>query len=177
MNFALSGAAALLVLAAVAFLFLFRRLISRQRDEHLDLEWCRQFSIAKYRPMERLFADDDYEFLAAQPGFHPRIYRKLQAERRRVFRRYLRCLSHDFNRLSTVAKLLLLHAPQDRPDLASTLLKQKLIFSYAMAAVQCRLVLQTLGLGTVDVRRLVAALEAMRQQLGQLSQSAETSVA
>lgn len=177
MNFAFSGAAALAVLVAIAFFFLFRRLISRERDAHPDLEWCREFSIARYRPMERLFVAEDYDFLAAQPGFQPKIYRKLQAERRRIFRHYLRCLRRDFNRLSTAAKLLLLHAPQDRPDLAALLLKQRLVFTYAMAGVQCRLALQTVGIGRVDVRRLVGSLESMRAQFGQLSQRGVPSVA
>ncbi len=173
MTFVLLGAILLALLTALAFFLLFRRLLSREREAPSDLDWCRDFSVAKYRPMERLFAEDDYDFLAAQPGFHPRIYKKLQAERRRVFRHYLRCLSRDFNRLSTATKVLLLHAPSDRPELASTLLKQRLIFSYAMSVVEFRLVLQTAGVGTVDVRRLVASLEAMREQLRQLTQSAQ----
>lgn len=170
MSFALSGAAVLAVLAAAAFVFLLRGLLSRREAPKADLEWCRQFSAARYRPMERLFAAEDYEFLAAQPGFHPKIYRKLQESRREVFRHYLRCLSRDFDRLSAAVKLLLLQSPQDRPDLASSLLKQRMIFTCAIAMVRCRLALQTVGIGTVDVRGVVAALEAMRNQLGQLSQ-------
>src|SRR5690242_7577077 len=113
MSYTLIGAVLLAVLVAAAFAVLFRRLIARDKDSHADLEWSSEFSIAKYRPMERLFLEEDYDFLAAQPGFHPRIYRKLQAERRRVFRHYLRCLRRDFNRLSTAAKVLLLNAPSD----------------------------------------------------------------
>jgi hypothetical protein len=173
MSFVLTGAVVLAVLAAVAFVLLFRGLIARDKDAHADLEWSSEFSIAKYRPMERLFLEEDYDFLAAQPGFHPKIYRKLQAERRRVFRHYLRCLRRDFDRLSTAAKLLLLSAPSDRPDLATTLLRQRLTFAYAMATVELRLLLQGVGIGTVDVRRLVDAVEGMREQLRYLSQRVE----
>lgn len=175
MNLALAGAAVLVMLAALAFFVLFRRLISREKEAPADLEWCREFSIARYRPMERLFVEEDYDFLAAQPGFHPRISRKLQAERRRVFRHYLRCLRRDFDRLTTAAKMVLVHASQDRPDLATTLMKQRLVFNYAMLVVECRLALQTLGIGTVDVRRLVSSLEAMRDQLRQLTQRVQPS--
>jgi hypothetical protein len=84
-------------------------------------------------------------------------------------------LSRDFDRLYTAAKFLLLHSPQDRPDLASALLKQRLIFRYAMLAVECRLVLQTAGVGKVDVRGLVRALEAVRDQLRQLTPRVEHS--
>jgi hypothetical protein len=167
------GAVMLLALVAVAFFFVFRRLVSRHKEADADLEWCRDFSIARYRPMERLFVEDDYDFLASQPGFHPRISRKLQTERRRVFRHYLRCLRRDFDRLSTAAKMVLVHAAEDRPDLATTLLKQRLVFRYAMLVVEFRLTLQTLGIGKVDVRRLVSSLEAMRDQLRQLTQHAQ----
>ncbi len=173
MNVALAGAAVLALLVALAFLLLFRRLTVRTQDGEADLEWCREFSIARYRPMERLFIEEDYDFLAAQPGFHPKISRKLQAERRRVFRHYLRCLRRDFDRLSTAARTVLLHAAQDRPDLASVLLKQRLVFSYAMLVVECRLALQTIGIGRVDVRRLVSSLEAMREQLRMVTQRAQ----
>ncbi len=122
--------------------------------------------------MERLFSPEDYEFLAAQPGFTPRLARRLAAERRKIFRRYLRCLRRDFDRLYLATKLLLLHAAQDRPDLAVALFKQRLTFQFALAAVYCRLALQTLGLGTVDARGLVSALQAMRDQLRALSPQA-----
>jgi hypothetical protein len=176
MNYALLGAGVLVAAAALGFVFLFRRLISAERDPGASLEWCSRFSIEKYRPMERLFFDEDYHFLAAQPGASPKIGKRLRVARRRVFRHYLRCLSRDFDRLYTAAKFLLLHSPQDRPDLASALLKQRLIFRYAMAAVECRLVLQTAGVGKVDVRGLVSALEAMRDQLRQLTPRVEQSV-
>ena len=174
MNFALTVGAALAVLAAVAFVLLFRSVRSRAEAAQIDLGWSSEFSIAKYRPMERLFLEEDYDFLAAQPGFHPKIYGKLQAERRRVFRHYLRCLRKDFNRLSTAAKTLVLMAPQDRPDLARNILKQRLMFSWALCGVEVRLALQTLGLGTVDVRGLVGAMESMREQLRYLSQNVQT---
>jgi hypothetical protein len=176
MNLALAGAAAFVVLAALAFLLLFRRLIARERDAQTDLTWCRDFSAARYRPMERLFAEQDYEFLSSQPGFHPRLYRKLQAERRKVFRQYLRCLRRDFSRLSSAARFLMVHASEDRPDLASSLLKQRAVFTYAMLAIQCRLVLQPVGI-RVDVRPLVQSLDLMRDQLRLLSQRAQAPAA
>lgn len=175
MSYVLTVAIVLAVVVTATLVVLLRRLATREQDAHADLEWSSEFSIAKYRPMERLFLEEDYDFLAAQPGFHPKIYRKLQAERRRVFRHYLRCLRRDFGRLSTAAKLLLLNAPADRPDLATTLLKQRMTFSYAMAMVEVRLVMQGFGIGTVDVRPLVDAVEGMREQLRFLSQSVEVS--
>lgn len=177
MSGAVMGAAALAILIAIAFVVLIRKVMSRQAAPESDLDWCRGFSVAKYRPMERLFVEEDYDFLAAQPGFHPRIYTKLQAERRRVFRHYLRCLSRDFDRLYGAAKMLLISAPQDRPDFARMLLKQRFVFAYAMASVEAHLILQGWGIGKVDVRPLVNALESMRDQLRQLAVEAQPQVA
>jgi hypothetical protein len=173
MNYLLAGASVVIALVALVFVCLFRRLISPNGDAQPSLEWCNRFSIDRYRPMERLFSDTDFGFLAAQPGYAPQISKKLRAERRRVFRHYLRCLSRDFDRLHAAAKFLLLHSPQDQPELASALLRQRLVFRYALLAVHCRLALQGLGIGTVDVSGLVRALGGMRDQFQQLAAATE----
>ena len=165
MNVAIPIVATLVAFAAVAFFLLFRKLSVAAPRSGSDPNWWRDFSVARYRPLARLFSPDDYTFLEAQPGYRPEIARRLRVERRRIFRHYLRSISRDFDRLHATARLFLLHAQQDRPELAGVLLKQRLVFGYAMAAIHGRLVLQTLGLGTVDVRRLVGAVEAMRAQL------------
>lgn len=165
MNILIATALGVTLLIAVAFILLFRKLASRPGQAEPNLDWWKNFSLEKYRPMERLFLEEDFAFLSSQPGFTPQLARRLRSERRKIFRRYLRSLSRDFNRLYATIKLLLLHSAQDRPDLALLLFKQRLLFHYALAAVHCRLVLQTLGLGTVDARGLVSALGAMRDQL------------
>ena len=152
-------------LAALAFLQLLRRLLSADRVARLDPDWYERFSITRYRPMERLLSGEDREFLVAQAGFRPQILKTLRAERRRIFRGYLRCLSRDFNRLYLAGRLLMLDAAEDRPDLARILLRQRVLFAYAMLAVEIRLLLHALGVGTVDVRLLVASLEEMRARL------------
>ena len=177
MNLALVVSAGVGVLAVGAFFLLFRHILARNRNSEVSPEWCRDFSIARYRPMERLFVEEDYDFLASHPGFHPGISRKLRAERRQIFRHYLRCLRRDFDRLLAAAKLVLVHASKDRPELATPLFKQRLVFQYAMFMVEVRLALQALGLGTVDVRGLVGSLESMRDQLRMLTQLVQASEA
>jgi hypothetical protein len=177
MSTALAIAAVSIVLLAVGFLAVVVGFARRKPEAAPDLDWCRTFSLARYRPMERLFVQEDYEFLSSQPGFKPEIYRRLQAERRRVFRRYLRSLSRDFDLLLGAAKTLILNSVEDRPDLAKMLMRQRLVFSYALATVHVRLALQGLGLGTVDVRPLVGALDALRMELRSLSQVAQASAA
>jgi len=126
--------------------------------------------------MERLFSEEDFRFLAGQPGYSPGLSKRLRAARRGIFRRYLRCLRRDFDRLHAAARFLSVHSPEDRPDLAVALFRQRLLFRYALVTVHCHLVLQTLGIGTVDVRRLVQALESMGTQFRQLAAVARPAV-
>jgi len=165
MSVAILAAAILGALMAAALVLLYRKLASRGMDALPSGEWWANFSLEKYRPMERLFAPEDYQFLAAQPGFTPALARRFQAERRKIFRRYLRCLSRDFDRLYEATKLLLLTAAEDRSELALALWKQRISFKLGLASVHAQLALQTVGLGTVQVNGLVRALERMREQL------------
>lgn len=169
MSYTFLGAGVLVAAAGLLFAYLFRRLIAPDRFLQPSLEWCSHFSIDRYRPMERLFSEKDYRFLADQPGYSPRLARRLRAERRHIFRQYLRSLGRDFNRLHTAARFLVLQAPEDRPDLVVALFRQRMGFRYAMAMVHCSLTLQALGIGTVDVRGLVRAIEQMGEQFRQAS--------
>ena len=169
LSVALPAAAGALLLIAAAFFMLLRKIISPQRAECFDENWLGEFSVARYRPMERLLAEDDYEFLEHQPGYKPRIKRKLRAERRAIYRDYLRSLTRDFERLYGAAQLLALTSAQDRPDLAAALLKQKWAFAFGMVMVHYRLLLHALGKGPVDIQVLVGPLDALRAQLQQFS--------
>lgn len=177
MNYTLVGAAVLVAAAGLLFFLVLRRFNSPAHNPEPSLEWCNRFTVQRYRPMERLFSEDDGRFLAAQPGCSPRLLQRLRADRRRIFRRYLRCLSHDFNRLHTAARFLLLDSPEDRPDLVMALFRQRLMFRYALLTIHGRLALQSLGLGSVDPRRLVSALEVMGNQFRELAAVPRQSVA
>ena len=102
--------------------------------------------------MRRLLAETDFEFLGREGRVSPKIAKKLRAARRRIFRVYLSDLSRDFYRLHGAAKLMLLQAREDQPDLAAILLRQRVVFAFAMLAVEYRLLLYAVGLNSVDVR-------------------------
>src|SRR5258708_34531219 len=61
------------------------------------------FSMQRYQPMAMLLTDDDLLFLAAQPGYRPKMGKNFRRERRRIFRMYLRELAGDFHRLHAAA--------------------------------------------------------------------------
>src|SRR5260370_14733661 len=110
--------------------------------------------------MERLLQGEDFRFLSSQPGFSSSLGRHFRTERRRIFRGYLRNLSKDFGRVSLACQMLIIHAADDRGDLAKSLIRKRLTFRLGMLAIEGRLLLHTAGVGTVDVRGLVESLEA-----------------
>ncbi len=133
------------------------------RPTRLDFtpEWAESFRPSRYRPMERLLSEDDYRFLLSRPGINRKEVSRLRAERRAIFRIFLSQVSRDFNRLLSVGKLMVVYAPEDRPDLAKALLNCELRFRWTLAVVHVRLILHSFGLGAVDAGRLVAALETV----------------
>jgi hypothetical protein len=161
-----------LAIVGLALVVLFREMASRTNAAEFDPAWLEDFSIVKYRPMLRLLSEDDYEFLASQAGYEVKIASQLRMERRKVFRAYLRNLVRDFNRLHNAAKIMALCSAQDRPDLAQALLKQQLTFTFAVAAVKVRLMLHTVGIGTVEVRNLLASVDHLRSEIGDLAPTA-----
>ena len=67
------GLAAFVCLAVGAVLiFIFRRLIGGPKSLPVSVDWINDLSVARYRPMERLLSEEDYRFLASQPGFDKR---------------------------------------------------------------------------------------------------------
>jgi hypothetical protein len=123
------------------------------------------YSAGRYRPMQRLLDETDEQFLSSHPAFDKKMARKVRAERRTIFRGYLRCISRDYGRICSSIRTLMVQSDVDRPDLAKALARSEMLFVAGLFAVECRLFLHTVGWGTVDVRHLVASLEGMRIQL------------
>jgi len=151
-----------LAMLIATFAFLFRALASRPGQTTCSLEWLDSFSLENYAPMQRLLDGGDIEFLSSQPGYRPEIGKRLMAERRKIFRGYLRLLVLDFNQLIGLGKLMVVYAAEDRAELARALWRHQISFYFAVFAVQCKL---ALGWSGVDVNNLVQALETMRDQI------------
>lgn len=119
---------------------------------------------ARYRPMFRLLDESDCGFVASGfPGSSN--LRRFRAERRSLFRVYLRNLGADHARIVGAIRDLLVQSRLDRPDLAKALFRCQLMFALAMISVEFKLQLHAIGIGTVDVRSLIAAVEALQLQL------------
>jgi hypothetical protein len=157
------GASGVLLIAAFTVIFL--RLASRFDAQAVSPAWLDEFSLENYAPMERLLDSSDFQFLAAQPGHRPEITKVLLAERRKIFGEYLHLLIGDFNQLHFLAKLMLVHSAEDRPELARELFRQQLRFYAAVSFVRCKVALYPLGWTAVDVPKLLHSLQQMRNQL------------
>ena len=159
----------LIVLAAGASIYwLIRRIALSATPLPVTAGWIDELSSDRYRPMLRLLDGGDLNFLRSQPGFQPQLAR-VRKERCRIFLGYLRCLNHDFERVCRALKLLMLQARDDRPDLATLLLRHQVSFAMGMATVYFRLFLYRWGLCGVDVTGLVKTFDAMRVQLQTLA--------
>jgi hypothetical protein len=171
MTLILLSSAGIFVFLGMAFLVLFRKLSSGNRDTGFSGDLESLFAPSRYKPMERLLDSADSCFLASQPACSRGMMRRFHAARLGIFRGYARGLGRDFTKVSNALKMLMIHAPVDRSALAGMLLKQRLMFSVAMMSLEFRLVLHSFGWSApqADIRNLVEALDAMRTQLRALA--------
>lgn len=126
----------------------------------------------RYRPMLRLLSGDDFSFVSADP----KLLHQLRAQRRRLFRGYLSCLTKDYGRLLEGVRLAMVLARVDRPDLVRLLARSRFLFAIALCRVEFRLALHAAGIGKVDITGLVDALDALRGQVAAFSQSPVTTL-
>jgi hypothetical protein len=158
----------LAVVLLVGGCWLLRSLTSQSGNLPVTATWIEDLSVERYRPMGRLLGNEDLAFLRTQPGFVPQMAHRLRAARVRIFRDYLGQLERDFRQVSMALKLILVHSGDDRPDLASALLRQQMHFEFALAVARGRLMLYRCGFSGADVSDLVGSFDSMRTELQRL---------
>ncbi len=159
------GISILIGLGVPVLMVLVHRMTATEGTLPVTAEWINDLSLERYRPMMRLLDSEDLEFLKSQPGFTPRMAARIRAQRAQIFRGYLRCLCSDFSRICAAVKVLMAQSRHDRPDLASTLIQHRILFTMELVAVYIRLYLYRVGLGSVEVSDLVRSFEIMRLEL------------
>jgi len=130
--------------------------------------WVEELSTDRYRPMLRLLDGEDFRVLCAQPGYKPEMIARLRRQRCQIFRGYLRSLQDDFGHVCVALKLLMVHAKEDRPDLASVLIRSRFQFALGMVLVQIRLAFYWCGVGTVDAANLLRTFDHLQFELRSL---------
>jgi hypothetical protein len=162
----LAAAITLCLFLAVSFILVFRKLANGQFPA--EEGWAEHLFVERYRPMGRLLQACDFRRLQDHPAISRKTLRRFRASRVRAFRGYLDCLSADYSRVSQSVKLLMVQSAKDRPDLATLLVRHRMVFTLHLMIVEGRLALYTMGVGTVEAGHLVTALASMRFQLNSL---------
>jgi hypothetical protein len=139
-------------------LFCFVRHLNTMRTAAADLEVAS--SPERYRPMLRLLDERDFQYLA-ESGCPKEVVRKAKADRRAIFRRYLRCLVKDYSRLLAGLRMQILMSKTDRPDLLRAIAANRWFFLRSLVRIELSLALHTAGIGKVDVSGLVQAIEGL----------------
>jgi len=161
----LFAVSALGLLPIVAIALLWFRLRSQVAISDVTPEWLDSFSMQRYRPMERLLAEEDFTFLRSLPGYRPEIEQRLRKERRVAFRRYLNRLVRDFHRLHAAARQAVAYSDVDQSHLVGVLVRQRARFAWLLVVTEARLACHAFGFKGVEVGGLVAALDGMGREL------------
>ncbi len=116
---------------------------------------------ARYAPLERIFSIEDYAYVEQMAGRSSKAARVFYRGRRRTGRRYLRLLRKEFLELHRRARIASIHADEDQPDVARTLLKEYVRFQVRYAMAHVALIAVASPLGT----RLAGSLRPSAKQL------------
>ena len=153
----------------VAFLSpVFLRLLRQCHLTDITPDWLESFSPAIYQPMEVLLADEDFNFLVRQPGFHASIGKKLRQDRVRIFRQYLNRLISDFNRLQLYGRFLVSQSNVDQSSFMWRLVWLRARFSVTVIRLEFSLTLAYFGFQPRLASRVVAHLGEMTTCLAAL---------
>jgi len=153
------------VVVASGAVCLIRKTAPRPETLPVTADWIEELSLERYRPMMRMLDEQEFRELRSQPGFTPKMLEELRRQRCQIFRGYLRSLRGDFGRVCLALKLLMMQASEDRPDLAGILLRTQMAFAWSVALVQVRLVLFSMGIGTVSLGNLLSLFDGLRIEL------------
>ena len=142
-------------LLLVALLFwTARELITGRRRGPQDDRWWEEFSPDRYRPMRRLLAPSDADWLrdtAALPASRRRQFRN---RRIRIFRQYLHEMTIDFAGLQAVGRAMILSGSVG-PEFQEELFRHQVKFTRSLWLVRGQLFLYQFGLTQVDASGLL----------------------
>lgn len=155
-----AGLAALGVLAR-ARLREYRRAWRRSRpDEECSLE--------RYRPLARLLAREDADFLR-QNTICPKVAARWERSQGRIIRLYLKELAADFHRLHANARVLVAESPEQYAGLVPFLFRQQFTFWRTLAMIELRWALGGWKVGKIPLEELVRVIEAIQREISRVA--------
>ncbi len=131
-----------LVLAIVRF----TRHFAAPQATSVTAEWIAELTIDATNLL-RLLDEGQFQFFRTQPDFTSKLATKFRVERCQLLREHLRHLENDFKLVCEALKVIIVESRQDRPDLASLLLRNQITFAYRMVRVRFRLMCFRWGMG------------------------------
>jgi hypothetical protein len=126
-----------------------------------DLIWASEFDGQRYRVLERLANDSDFQWLRRQKGYRPVTASALRQRRVRTLRKFLREIEQDYARIHRVAQYLIAVSPEDRSEQALLLWQQHTKFVAGVQWIRGRLLLSEMGMGLVDLRSVMECLHTV----------------
>ncbi len=129
------------------------------------------FSPSRYKPMEKLLSRKELDFIQSHPCFSTDSLKRIRAERRSIFRKYIKMMCADFHQLTNAIRHIMVQSTETRPELAKALVRAQLLFTLTIVLLEARLILQATGFDmlTVSSARLIHVLEQMQGEWQSLS--------
>ena len=124
-----------------------------------------EFSLDRYRPMQRLLSEQDMLFLKQSLGYTKQMGKRWKRQQLGLFKMYLKELRIDFYKLHAEARSIVADTGIESPDFVRQLIHQRIQFGYAVAKVELHLSLASCGLGAVTATPLLQTVEVMRMRL------------
>lgn len=170
--------------SSVVFLVLLMKLVQRNRmlrsessqlpessaasNEGWSEEWFEEFSSFRYLPMRRLLSAEEEEYWMESTEGSQYRRDEFRAERRRLFREYLKLISSDFSRLSQGVRLCMVHATEDRSADISRLVNLEWSLRKLLWQAEFTLMFHWLGVKPVDATQLINALQGFEFSLREI---------
>jgi hypothetical protein len=135
------------------------------------VRWQRELSNpVVYRPMSRLFAREDFSFVASRHAGRG-MGRRLRRSRAAVMALYLRQMRNDFHEVWALCRLL---APLSHDsELSVLLLRQFVLFHGLYFVLRLRCLTGWYGSMDFDITRLVGVLNQIRSSAGRALQTSQ----
>jgi len=157
----------LVVAAACWGFYLALRKLTRPRVSTAEMNDWIDMSWQNCRPIERLLDPAEFHFLHVR-GLSKQRIKQLRSQRQKLFRLYLRRLTHEFNMLHGALAAAMVQSATDRPDLWRELSRQRMLFYRRLVGVEFRLALYPLGFDRKPALELIRPLQELQVQFREL---------
>ncbi len=125
-------------------------------------------SLERYRPLARLLAREDADFLR-QNSICPKVAARWERSQGRIIRFYLKELAADFHRLHANARALVAESPEQYAGLVPLLFRQQATFWRTLAMIELRLILGGLKGRKIHAEELVRVIEVMQREISRMA--------